>query len=65
MTNAGQAWPLLIGTDIGSVFLVTASLSGLLWRDTAKQAGVVVSRRRYASVGVRVGLPALIVALAI
>jgi arsenical pump membrane protein len=62
MTNASQAWPLLIGANIGSVFLVTASLSGLIWRDTAKRAGVTVSGRRYASVGLRVGLPALAVA---
>ena len=62
MTHAGQAWPLLIGTNVGSIFLVTASLSGLLWRDTADRAGVIVSARRYASVGIRVGLPALVVA---
>ena len=65
LTRAGQAWPLLIGTNIGSVFLVTASLSGLLWRDTAARAGVTVSARRYASVGIRVGMPALAVATAI
>ena len=65
MADAAQAWPLLIGTNIGSVFLVTASLSGLLWRDTAERAGVTVSARRYASVGLRVGLPSLVIATVI
>lgn len=63
MTAPGQAWPLLIGTNIGSVFLITASLSGLLWRDTAERAGVSVTARRYASVGIRVGLPAVVAAV--
>ena len=35
MERADQAWPLLVGANIASVFVVTASLSGLLWRETA------------------------------
>lgn len=62
MTHPNQAWPLLVGANIGAVFVVTASLSGLLWQDTAARAGVSISARRYASVGARVGLPALLVA---
>ena len=65
MRTADQAWPLLVGSNIGSVFLVTASLSGLLWRDTAARAGVQVTGRRYTAVGVRVGLPAIAVATAL
>lgn len=65
MRTADQAWPLLVGANIGSVFLFTASLSGLLWRDTAARAGVDVTGRRYSAVGLRVGLPALAVATAL
>lgn len=57
-----QVWPLLVGVNIGPVLVLTGALSGLLWRDTAASMGVDVSPRRYAAVGVRVGLPALLVA---
>lgn len=62
MTRTDQAWPLRVGMNIGDVFVVAASLSGLLWQDTASRAGVEISDRRYASVGARVGLPALLIA---
>ncbi len=62
MTNPDQAWPLLVGTNIGAIFVISASLSGLLWSDTAARAGVHVSPRRYLSVSARVGVPASIVA---
>lgn len=60
-----QVWPLLIGANIGPVLVLTGALSGLLWRDTARRLGVTVSARRYTEIGLRVGLPALIVAGAV
>ncbi|MEO1057854.1 MAG: SLC13 family permease [Actinomycetota bacterium] len=63
VTSTEQVWPLLIGVNIGPLFVLTGALSGLLWRDTARRVGVEVSARRYSAVGVRVGLPALVVAL--
>jgi len=60
--DRSQVWPLLVGTNLGPVLVVTGSLSGLLWQQTAGRLDVVVSARRYSAVGVRVGLPALAVA---
>jgi arsenical pump membrane protein len=60
--HTAQVWPLLIGTNIGPVLVITGALSGLLWRDTAKRFDVEVSARRYSAVGLRVGLPALLAA---
>ncbi len=60
--EVGQVWPLLVGVNVGAVLTITGSLSGLLWRDTAARAGVEVGAGRYAAVGVRIGLPALLVA---
>lgn len=57
-----SVWPLLIGVNVAPTLVLTASLSGLLWRDTARRLGVVVSARRYSAVGVRIGLPALVAA---
>jgi Na+/H+ antiporter NhaD/arsenite permease-like protein len=62
MEHADRSWPLLVGTNIGSIFVVTASLSTLLWRDTATRSGVFVSARRWSTVAARVGLPALVAA---
>ncbi|MCB0969382.1 MAG: hypothetical protein KDB37_21310 [Ilumatobacter sp.] len=60
--DPGDSWPILIGTNIGSVFLVTASLSTMLWRDTARRHGVVVSPWRWTRVALQVGTPALVAA---
>jgi arsenical pump membrane protein len=57
-----QVWPLLIGANIGPVLVLSGALSGLLWRDTARRMGVAVTARRYSEVGLKVGLPALVVA---
>lgn len=57
--STDQVWPLLLGANIGSVLLVTGSLSTLLWRETAQRVGLHVSMRRHSAVAVRVGLPAL------
>ena len=60
-----QAWPLLIGTNIGPVLVLTGSLSTLLWQDTARRLGVDISATRYSAIGLRVGLPALVAAASV
>ena len=42
---------------------MTGALSTLLWQATMGRLDLPVSNRRYAAIGVRVGLPALAVAL--
>ena len=44
---------------------VTGALSTLLWQATMDRLDLPVSNRRYAAVGVRVGLPARAVALVV
>ncbi len=56
---------MLLGANIGPALVISGALSGLLWRDTARRMGVQVSARRYSEVGVKVGLPALVVAAAV
>ena len=60
--DRSQVWALLTGTNIGPVLVLTGALSGLLWRDTAKRLGVGVTAREYTTVGVRIGLLALLLA---
>ncbi len=62
LRDRSQVWALLIGSNIGPVLVISGALSGLLWRDTAAGLGVEVSGRRYSIVGLKVGLPALVVA---
>jgi arsenical pump membrane protein len=62
IVSSDQTWPLLIGTNLGPVLVLTASLSSLLWKDTAERLGVDISAARYSAVGARVGLPALVAA---
>jgi arsenical pump membrane protein len=59
-----RVWALLAGVNMGPVLLVTGSLAGLLWLDTARRLDVDVDARRYTSVGVRVGGPAILAAAA-
>lgn len=63
--HPGQVWALLLGVNLGPLLVITGSLSGLLWRDTAGSLGVPVSARRYTAVGARVGLPAMVAAAAV
>lgn len=65
IVRGDQTWPLLIGTNLGPVLVLTASLSSLLWQDTAKRLGVEISAARYSAVGARVGFPALLAAGAV
>lgn len=62
LRDRDQVWPLLVGVNMGPLLVISGSLSGLLWRDTAARLGLVVSARRYSVVGATVGLPAMAVA---
>ena len=55
-------WAVLLGVNVGPVLLVSGSLAGLLWLSTMHRLDVDVDARRYTSVGLRVGAPALIAA---
>jgi arsenical pump membrane protein len=57
-----RLWSLLLGVNVGPVLVVSGSLAGLLWLDTARRLGVRVDARRYSAIGVRVGGPALLAA---
>jgi arsenical pump membrane protein len=59
-----RLWPLLLGVNVGPVLVVTGSLAGLLWLDTAQRLGVEVDARTYTRIGWRIGLPALAAAAA-
>ena len=58
--DTNQVWALLAGTNLAPILVISGSLSGLLWRDTAGRFGVHVSARRYTAVGLRVGLVAVL-----
>jgi arsenical pump membrane protein len=60
-----RVWALLLGVNLGPLLWVTGALSTLLWLSTMARLGHAVSPRRYAAVGWRVGVPALLVALAV
>lgn len=61
----GRLWAVLVGVNVGPLLVVSGSLSGLLWLDTARRLGVDVDARDYSRVGARVGLPALAAASAV
>ena len=60
-----RVWAVLLGVNIGPTLWVTGALSTLLWQATMDRLDLPVSNRRYAAIGVRVGLPALAVALVV
>jgi arsenical pump membrane protein len=60
-----RVWALLLGVNIGPTLWATGALSTLLWQSTMARLGHPVSARRYASIGWRVGIPALLTALAV
>lgn len=62
LPHRDQVWPLLIGVNTGPALVLTGALSSLLWRETAADVGVQVSARRFAWIGWRVGVPALLAA---
>lgn len=58
-------WALLLGVNMGPSILVTGSLASLLWLESTQRLGVAFSARDYARVGLRVGLPALVMGLVV
>ncbi len=58
-----RVWALLLGVNMGPLFVVTGSLAGLLWLDSVGRLGVEVRAVDYSRVGARVGLPALLAAV--
>jgi arsenical pump membrane protein len=60
-----RVWPVLLAVNMAPALVLTGALSGLLWRDTARRLGVPVSGLDYTRRGVRIALPALVVAAAL
>jgi len=63
--NEQASWAYLAGVNFGPVLWVYGSLAGLLWMDLVRAGGLTMTPRRYAAVGLRVGLPALALAFPI
>ena len=55
-------WAVLLGVNVGPVFVVSGSLAGLLWLSTMRRLDVDVGARLYTRIGLRVGTPALLAA---
>ena len=60
-----EALALLLGVNVGPTVLVTGSLAGLLWLESARRCGLDVGAREYARVGLVAGVPALLAAIAV
>lgn len=60
--EGATSWAYLLGVNVGPVLWISGSLAGLLWADVMARHGHPVTPGEYARVGVRVGLPALLVA---
>lgn len=58
-------WPLLLGVNVGPTLLVTGSLASLLWLDALRRDGLHVGALDYARLGLRAGVPALVVSTAV
>jgi arsenical pump membrane protein len=63
--GSGRVWPVLLAVNMAPALVLTGALSGLLWRDTARRLGVEVTALDYTRRGVRIALPALLVAAAL
>ena len=60
VANPDQVWALLFAVNAAPAFVLTGALSSLLWRDAAASGGVLISPRRFTSVGLRVAGPAFL-----
>lgn len=60
-----QVLALLLGVNAGPTVLVTGSLAGLLWLESARRGGLSVGPVDYARVGLVAGVPALLAAVAV
>ena len=63
--HPARVWAVLLGTNLGPTLWVTGALSTLLWQSTMHRLGHPVSARAYASTAVRVGVPAMLAAIAV
>ncbi len=63
--GTNQVLALLLGVNLGPTILVTGSLAGLLWLESARRSGLDVGPREYARVGLTAGIPALLAAIAV
>jgi arsenical pump membrane protein len=57
-----QLWALLLAVNMGPSLLVTGTLASLLWRDAMATVGCRTSARELFGLGIRVTVPAAIVA---
>jgi len=64
-TSVNQVLALLLGVNLGPTVLVTGSLAGLLWLDSARRCGLDANAREYARVGLIAGVPALLAAISV
>jgi arsenical pump membrane protein len=64
-TNTDQVLALLLGVNLGPTVLVTGSLAGLLWLESARRCGLDVGARQYVRVGLIAGIPAFVAAIAV
>lgn len=60
-----RLWPALLGVNLGPSLLVTGSLASLLWAESMRNLGEPVHAAQFLKVGLRVGLPATVAALAV
>lgn len=58
-------WPTLLGVNLGPSLLVTGSLASLLWAESMRNLGEPVHAVQFLKVGLGVGLPATVAALAV
>jgi arsenical pump membrane protein len=63
--STDQVLALLLGVNLGPTIVITGSLAGLLWLETARRCGLDVGPRQYARVGLIAGLPALLAAVGV
>ena len=65
VAHPARVWALVLGVNLGPLLWTTGALSTLLWQSTLTRLGHRVRARRYAAVGWRVGLPAMVTALVV
>jgi arsenical pump membrane protein len=63
--HQNRVWAVLLGTNLGPTLWVTGALSTLLWQSTMRRLGYSVSARAYARTAARVGIPAMLSAIAV
>ncbi len=62
ITRVDTVWAMLLGVNMGPALVLTGSLAGLLWQESARQAGLSVRATTYMKIGAIVGIPAMLAA---